>query len=123
VKTWTRSPPPSPASIPKAALRFLDEFDAAVDRLLQFPELAQVWPTNRPDTLANVRRLVLRGFRVSSFYRPTDTTLEVLRVPHHARHAPPLLDDLQPALSDLPPHGLANHLNGFHRGGGRRGQG
>lgn len=79
---------------PKAALRFLDDFDAAVDRLVQFPELAQVWPTNRPDTFATVRRFVLRGFRVSIFYRPTDTTLEVLRVLHHAQHAPPLLDDL-----------------------------
>lgn len=79
---------------PKAALRFLDDFDAAVDRLVQFPELAQVWPTNRPDTFATVRRFVLRGFRVSIFYRPTGTTLEVLRVLHHAQHAPPLLDEL-----------------------------
>lgn len=79
---------------PKAALRFLDDFDAAIDRLLQFPELAPVWPTNRPDTLITVRRVVLRRFRVSIFYRPTETTLEVLRVLHHARHAPPLLDDL-----------------------------
>jgi plasmid stabilization system protein ParE len=39
---------------PKAALRFLDNFDAAVDRLVQFPALAQVWPTNRPDTFATV---------------------------------------------------------------------
>ncbi len=79
---------------PKAALRFLDVFDAAIDRLVQFPELGQVWPTNRPNTFATVRRLVLRGFRVSIFYRPTDTTLEVLRVLRHGQHAPPLLDDL-----------------------------
>lgn len=78
---------------PKTAIRFLDEFDAVIDRLLQFPELAQMWRTNRPDQLAAVRRFVMRGFRVSIFYRPTKTTLEVLRVLHHSQDAASLLHD------------------------------
>ncbi len=75
----------------EAAARFLDAFDAAVDRLLQFPELAQLWQTNQPDQLATVRRHVLRRFRATIFYRPTATTIEVLRVLHHSQNAPPLL--------------------------------
>jgi plasmid stabilization system protein ParE len=82
------------AEHPEAGARFLDEFDAVVDRLLQFPELARVWQTNRPDALSTVRRLVMRGFRVSIFYRPTKTTIEVLRVLHHSQDALPLLEDL-----------------------------
>ncbi len=77
-----------------AAVRFLDDFDAAVDRLLQFPALGQVWSTNHPDTLATVRRWVMQTGPASIFYRPTNTTLEVIRVLHHARHTPPLLDNL-----------------------------
>jgi plasmid stabilization system protein ParE len=77
-----------------AGARFLDDFDAAIDRLLQFPELAQVWQTNRPDNLSTVRRFVMRDFHVSIFYRPTESTLEVLRVLHHSRDVLPLLEDL-----------------------------
>jgi plasmid stabilization system protein ParE len=79
---------------PAAAGRFLDDFDAAVDRLLEFPELAQLWRTNRPDQLATVRRYVMRRFRATIFYRPTATTLEVLRVLHHSQDAPSILEDL-----------------------------
>ncbi len=78
---------------PKTAARFLDDFDAAVDRLVQFPELAQVWQTNQPAHLATVRRHVLRRFRATIFYRPTATTIEVLRVLHHSQNAPPLVED------------------------------
>ena len=79
---------------PAAAARFLDDFDATVDRLLEFPELAQLWRTNRPDQLANVRRYVMRRFRATIFYRPTATTLEVLRVLHHSQDAPSILEDI-----------------------------
>lgn len=79
---------------PKSAVLFLDDFDAAVDRLVQFPELAQLWQTNHPDQLATVRRHVLRRFRATIFYHPTATTLEVLRVLHHSQNAPALLKDL-----------------------------
>ena len=78
----------------EAALRFLDTFDAAIDRLVQLPELGQVWQTNRPDTLSTVRRFVMRTFHVSIFYHPTESTLEVLRVLHHSRDVLPLLEDL-----------------------------
>ena len=81
------------AEHPDAALRFLDDFDAAVDRLLQFPELAQVWLTNRPEALSTIRRFVMAGFRVSIFYRPTVTTLEVLRVLHHSQDATAIIDE------------------------------
>jgi plasmid stabilization system protein ParE len=79
---------------PTIAARFLDAFDAAVDRLLQFPHLAQVWQTKRPKELSSVRRHVLRRFRATIFYRPTATTLEVLRVLHHSQNAAAILKDL-----------------------------
>ncbi len=79
---------------PETATRFLDDFDAAVDRLLRFPDLGPAWPTTRPAVLTGVRRLVLRHFPVSIFYRPTKDALEVIRVLHHARDASKILDEL-----------------------------
>jgi toxin ParE1/3/4 len=78
---------------PDAGWRFLVEIHDAFDRLPTFPHLGQAWPTTRTE-LVGVRRLVLTTFPISLFYRATETVVEVLRVLHHARDIPPLLDDL-----------------------------
>ena len=73
--------------------RFLTDVRAAFDRLTTFPGLGPPWPPSDP-AHANKRRLVLRGFPVSIFYRASKTTVTIVRVLHQARDLPPLLDDL-----------------------------
>jgi plasmid stabilization system protein ParE len=41
-----------------------------------------------------LRRLPLKRFPLSVFYRPTRTAIEIIRVLHHARDIPPLLEDI-----------------------------
>ncbi len=76
------------------ATRFVDTLEATFTQLLDFPHLGRPWPVTNPE-LSDLRRLVLpSSVPFSVFYRPTESTLEVVRVLHHARHIPPLLEDL-----------------------------
>lgn len=75
------------------ALAFLDALQHLFERLETFPHLGPPWPT-RQRRLVGLRRAVLPAFRVSIFYRPEDRWIDVVRVLHHARHLPPLLEDL-----------------------------
>ncbi len=78
---------------PAAAERFLAELEAVFDRLTTFPSFGQLWPTTNP-AQADLRRAFLPTLPFSIFYRATTATIEVVRVLHHARDFPPLLDDL-----------------------------
>ena len=73
------------------AYQFVGQLEAVLGRLCTFPEFGSVWPSQSHKGL---RRAVLRDFPYSVFYRPTDTTIEVVRVLHHSRDTPPLLEDL-----------------------------
>jgi plasmid stabilization system protein ParE len=78
---------------PAASARFLADVRAAFDRLTTFPGLGPLWQANDP-AHADKRRLVLRTFPVSIFYRASATTITIVRVLHQARDIPPLLEDL-----------------------------
>ena len=73
------------------AYEVVAQLQAVFARLCRFPEFGTVWPSQAHKGL---RRAVLRDFSHSVFYRPTDTTIEVVRVLHHSRDIPPLLEDL-----------------------------
>jgi plasmid stabilization system protein ParE len=75
------------------ARRFLDDVAHTFTRLHRFPNLGRPWPTRNP-AIAGLRRLPLQHFPLSVFYRPTRTAIEIIRVLHHARDLPPLLDDI-----------------------------
>ena len=72
------------------ACEFVAQLQALFARLCMFPEFGVVWPSH---AYKGLRRAVLRDFRYSVFYRPTDTTIELVRVLHHARDVAPLLED------------------------------
>ena len=78
---------------PATSARFLADVRAAFDRLTAFPALGPLWPANDP-AHADKRRLVLRTFPVSIFYRTSRTTITIVRVLHQARDIPPLLDEI-----------------------------
>jgi toxin ParE1/3/4 len=68
-----------------AALRFVDAAHAACQRLAEMPELGGLWESPNP-RLAGVRVWPIRGFEnYLLFYRPTDETIEVVRVLHGAQ--------------------------------------
>ena len=71
--------------------RFLTELAHVFDRLVTFPAFGQPFPTEHHPGL---RRVVLPSFPLSVFYRSNRTTVEVLRVLHHARNLSPLLDEI-----------------------------
>lgn len=75
------------------AHEFLDDVEHAFARLVRFSSLGRPWPTRNP-VLRGLRRLPLRHFPLSIFYRPTESTIDVIRVLHHARDLPPLLEDI-----------------------------
>ena len=77
---------------PAASARFLADLRTAFDRLTAFPSLGPLWSAN-DHAHADKRRLVLRTFPVSIFYRASDTTITIVRVLHQARDIPPLLED------------------------------
>jgi len=77
----------------EVAHQFLDDVAYAFTRLRRFPSLGRPWPTSNP-TLAGLRRLPLKRFLLSVFYRPTRSAIEIIRVLHHARDISPLLEDL-----------------------------
>ena len=77
----------------ETANRFLDDFDHIIERLQRSPELGPSWPTSNPE-LHGLRRVIFRNFPYSVFYRPTDTILEIVRVLHHSRDIPALLENL-----------------------------
>jgi plasmid stabilization system protein ParE len=77
---------------PAVSARFLADVRTAFDRLTTFPGLGPLWSANDP-AHADKRRLVLRTFPVSVFYRADDTTVTIVRVLHQARDIPPLLED------------------------------
>jgi toxin ParE1/3/4 len=72
---------------------FLDDVEHAFERLARFPNLGRAWPTRNAE-LRGLRRLPLRQFPLSIFYRSSESAIEVIRVLHHARDIPPLLDDI-----------------------------
>jgi plasmid stabilization system protein ParE len=75
---------------PNVGARFLTELSYVFDRLTSFPGLGQPCRTkNHPD----LRRAVLPTFPVSVFYRPTATTIEIVRVLHQARDRSRLLEE------------------------------
>jgi len=76
----------------EVAHEFLDDVAHAFTRLRRFPNLGRPWPTRNP-TLEGLRRLPLKRFPLSVFYRPTRSAIEVIRVLHHARDIPPLLEE------------------------------
>jgi len=76
-----------------AANLFVDTLDLTFAKLLRLPLLGRPWPTQNPN-LAGLRRLVLPELPFSVFYRPADIVIEVVRVLHHARHIPPLLEEI-----------------------------
>lgn len=78
---------------PTASARFLAEVRAAFDRLTTFPGLGPLWHATNP-AHADKRRLVLRTFPVSIFYRASETTITIVRVLHQGRDIPSLLEDL-----------------------------
>ena len=71
--------------------RFLTELAHVFDRLVAFPAFGQPCPTEHHRKL---RRVILPSFPVSVFYRSSTTSVEVLRVLHHARDLSPLLDEI-----------------------------
>ena len=73
--------------------RFLDEVEATFTRLCSFPHLGTPWPTTKPE-LAGLQRRPLPHFLYSVFYLPTTTTIEIVRLLHHRRDFPPLLENL-----------------------------
>jgi plasmid stabilization system protein ParE len=78
---------------PAVSARFLADVRTAFDRLTTFPSLGPLWHANDP-AHADKRRLVLRTFPVSIFYRASETTITIVRVLHQARDIPPLLEGL-----------------------------
>lgn len=77
---------------PATSARFLADVRTAFNRLTTFPGLGPPWQATDP-VHADKRRLVLRTFPVSIFYRASNTTITIVRVLHQARDIPPLLDD------------------------------
>ena len=77
----------------EVAHQFLDDVAHAFTRLRRFPNLGRPWPTRNP-ILAGLRRLPLQRFPLSVFYRPSRNSIEIIRVLHHARDIPPLLEDI-----------------------------
>jgi plasmid stabilization system protein ParE len=76
---------------PELAERFHGELEHVFDRLTSFPGFGQPCPTKKyPD----LRRVVLPTLPLSVFYRPTETTIEVFRVLHHARDLARILPNL-----------------------------
>jgi plasmid stabilization system protein ParE len=75
----------------EVAYNFVAQLETIFARLCNFPHLGSAWPSRAHKGL---RRAVLRDFPYSVFYRPTDTTIDVVRVLHHSRDIPPLLEDL-----------------------------
>ncbi len=74
------------------AIRFLNEFDRAVKRLVQFPRLGRAWPAENTK-MQGLRRFTMTSFPVSIFYRPTEEGIEIVRVLHHSRDLPPDFQD------------------------------
>jgi plasmid stabilization system protein ParE len=77
----------------ETANQFLDEFEHLMKRVIRFPHIGRPWPTRNPE-LEGLRRLVFRNLPYSLFYRSTETVFEVVRVLHHSRDIPALLEDL-----------------------------
>lgn len=48
---------------------------------------------DKDPALEGLRRLPLKRFPLSVYYRSTRSAIEVIRVLHHARDIPPLLED------------------------------
>jgi plasmid stabilization system protein ParE len=78
---------------PNMAERFHSELAHVFERLTSFPAFGQLWPSPNP-AHHDLRRAVMPTLPFSVFYRSTRTTIEVIRVLHHAQNVPPLLDDL-----------------------------
>jgi plasmid stabilization system protein ParE len=75
------------------ALAFLAALAHVFERLETFPQLGAVWPA-RHARLVGLRRVLVPEFRLSVFYRLDERWIDVVRVLHHARHLPPLVEDL-----------------------------
>lgn len=75
------------------AIKFLVELQHVFERLLRFPQFGRPWPTNNP-ALAGLRRAALPSFPLSVFYMADADEIAVVRVLHHARDIPPLLEDI-----------------------------
>jgi toxin ParE1/3/4 len=69
---------------PPAASRFLDEAEATIHRLEQFPKLGRACRFRDP-ALAGVRKRLIHGTRYMLYYLPIDDGIEVLRILHGSR--------------------------------------
>lgn len=78
----------------RAANRFMDAAEAAVQRLAQLPGLGRVWSASSPK-LKGIRCWPVPRFsKYVIFYRPLADGIELLRVLHSKRNIVELLDDL-----------------------------
>ena len=74
------------------AIRFLNDFDAVLVRLREFPRIGMLWSSDNP-ALQGLRRLQLRTFSVSIFHLDTEPHVEIVLVLHGSRDLPALLDE------------------------------
>jgi len=73
---------------PRAAERFIEEFDKALDYITEFPEW---WPVQRRSAkpeLAKIRMFVLRYSRYLILYTYENDTVIIRRVLHGSRNEP-----------------------------------
>ena len=70
---------------PVAAEQFIDEFDAAIDRIAAFPDWCPVQRRSTRPELAGLRMAVLRRFGYLILYTYEADTVIVRRVLHGAR--------------------------------------
>lgn len=73
--------------------RFIAELEHIFDRLTTFPAFGQPWQTPTGE-LTDIRRAVLPRLPYSVFYRTSATTIDVIRVLHHAQDIPSLIEDV-----------------------------
>ncbi len=71
--------------------RFLDDLSHVLDRITTFPQAGPLHPVTHPE-LSGLRRIVLRSFPVSVFYRVRPAAIEIIRVLHQARDLKRLLE-------------------------------
>jgi toxin ParE1/3/4 len=76
----------------RTAGRFIDALEKAFDHLSQMPELGALGNFRNPG-LSGIRVWPLSGFeKILIFYRPSDESLDVIRVLHSSRDIAGILE-------------------------------